>query len=199
MRNILNKTRWVPQGYYKVDILDAPKGAEVFFGESATKFLVIAYHGKSNKHDFYYSYGSKEDRAKKVINWLSNLKNHEEMVAKRRAERSAPHTLKVGDILYSSWGYDQTNVNFYQVTNIVGKNSVEIREISSRVYSQESTYDYVVAVKDAFLSPQYEGDKRGETMLKRARPDNSVKVSHSQTAWLWDGKPCYETALGYGH
>jgi hypothetical protein len=33
-----------------------------------------------------------------------------------RMKRQMPHSLKVGDILYSSWGYDQTNISFYVVT-----------------------------------------------------------------------------------
>jgi len=34
-----------------------------------------------------------------------------------------------GTIFYSSWGYEQTNVSFYQVVKLSGKASVIIREI----------------------------------------------------------------------
>ena len=37
--------------------------------------------------------------------------------------------LKVGDVLSGSWGYDQTNVEFWEVTKLVGKRMVEIREL----------------------------------------------------------------------
>ena len=30
-------------------------------------------------------------------------------------------TLKVGDVMYSSWGYDQTNVDFYKVVRATAK------------------------------------------------------------------------------
>jgi hypothetical protein len=93
------------------------------------------------------------------------------------------HTLKVGDVLYSSWGYDQTNIDFYQVTRLVGKQSVEVREIAS-----ESTYE------DRFMSSE-----------KRARPgvflagdpkvcrvvsggNNTIKVSSYAHAWPDDGR-----------
>lgn len=36
---------------------------------------------------------------------------------------------KVGDIFSSSWGYDQTNVDFYQVVKVLNK-SVEVQRIS---------------------------------------------------------------------
>ncbi|EHV76870.1 hypothetical protein ECDEC7A_3317 [Escherichia coli DEC7A] len=30
-------------------------------------------------------------------------------------------TVSVGDVFVSSWGYEQTNVNFYQVISVHGK------------------------------------------------------------------------------
>lgn len=37
--------------------------------------------------------------------------------------------IKVGDIFFMSWGYDQTNVNFFQVIELVGEKMVRIREV----------------------------------------------------------------------
>ena len=54
--------------------------------------------------------------------------------AMRRADLAKPHSLAVGDVLYSSWGYEQTNVNFYEVTALRGKRGIELRELA-----QEST------------------------------------------------------------
>ncbi len=39
---------------------------------------------------------------------------------------------KVGDILYSSWGYDQTNIEFFKVVK-VSEFSVWIQEVGSKV------------------------------------------------------------------
>lgn len=41
------------------------------------------------------------------------------------------HPLIVGDVLESSWGYEQTNVDFYQVTRATPK-TVVLRPISAR-------------------------------------------------------------------
>ncbi|WP_407255116.1 hypothetical protein [Escherichia fergusonii] len=38
-------------------------------------------------------------------------------------------TVSVGDIFVSSWGYEQTNVTFYQVLSVHGKKTVTVREI----------------------------------------------------------------------
>ena len=40
-------------------------------------------------------------------------------------------SVKIGDIFYDSWGYDQTNIDFYQVVGLRGKSSVELRAIHS--------------------------------------------------------------------
>lgn len=37
--------------------------------------------------------------------------------------------VKVGDIFVSSWGFEQTNVDFFQVVALVGKCSVRVREV----------------------------------------------------------------------
>ena len=41
------------------------------------------------------------------------------------------HPFKVGDVFVESWGYNQTNIDFYEVTKVTPK-SVYIREIHAR-------------------------------------------------------------------
>jgi len=72
--------------------------------------------------------------------------------AKARGEFVNPY--KVGDILYGSWGYDQTNVDFFQILE-VGNRSLKIRKIASR--SLETTSwcsEYVEPVKDSFIKDE---------------------------------------------
>ena len=37
----------------------------------------------------------------------------------------------VGDILYSSWGWEQTNIDFYQVVGLRGKHTLQLRELAA--------------------------------------------------------------------
>ena len=39
------------------------------------------------------------------------------------------HGVRVGDLFYESWGYDQTNVDFYEVVELKGKATAILREI----------------------------------------------------------------------
>lgn len=38
--------------------------------------------------------------------------------------------IKVGDLFSASWGYEQTNVDFFQVVQLVGKKSVRVRQVN---------------------------------------------------------------------
>lgn len=52
-------------------------------------------------------------------NFKTSIEQQIERRAKSQHERAqASCTLKVGDIVNTSWGYDQTNVDFYAVTRV---------------------------------------------------------------------------------
>jgi hypothetical protein len=112
---------------------------------------------------------SEESRARKIAEYLDGRRRHAQFRSDLKAERSKPHTLKVGDILVSSWGYDQTNIDFYQVTRVVGPMSVEIRAIGSKSLGEDGFMTAkCVAVPDAF---------KGKRMRKKANSTNSVYIA----------------------
>jgi len=193
-------TRYIPQGMveFKPSIGEYPKHlCEVWV--DLQKNTAIFYKGKSSKYVWYNRFRTADDMKEKIIKTITSLMAWEDKKVQRKEERKAPHTLKVGDILYTSWGYDQTNIDYYQVTKIVSDKTVEIREISSRITSSEGHSNYVTPVKDGFITPKWEHDTRGRTMTKRVGAGNLIKIADYATAYPWDGSPKYETALGYGH
>lgn len=108
---------------------------------------------------------------------------------------SRKHT--VGDILVCSWGYDQTNIDYYQVVGVT-KSSVKIREIlKTRLESDGSgTQDAMIPLPNRF-----DGEK---TMTKRVRmatdrQSYSCAIESFASAYLWDGSPRYQTGACYGH
>ena len=46
--------------------------------------------------------------------------------------------VKVGDLFCASWGYDQTNNDFFQVIALVGETSVRVREVNPPMLSSDS-------------------------------------------------------------
>lgn len=47
--------------------------------------------------------------------------------------------VKVGDIFSASWGYEQTNVDFFQVVELVGALSVRVRQVYPERIKEEPT------------------------------------------------------------
>jgi len=48
---------------------------------------------------------------------------------KAKAEAVNKYGVKVGDIFRATWGYEQTNNDFFQVIALVGESSVRVREV----------------------------------------------------------------------
>lgn len=96
---------------------------------------------------------------------------------------------KLNDILVCSWGYDQTNVDFYKVISITpsGK-SVTIQRINSSV-----TEDGFMCGKSVPAVPHTVSKYNGEPMTKRvklcAHYGYSVSISSYSTAFPYDGTP----------
>jgi hypothetical protein len=62
------------------------------------------------------------------------------------------HSLVVGDVLVNSWGYEQTNVDYYQVTALVGKATVELRIIGKQCVETSSMVGVCTPLLDSFTS-----------------------------------------------
>jgi hypothetical protein len=57
----------------------------------------------------------------------------------KKAEKKNKFGVKVGDYFSISWGYEQTNVDFFQVIALVGETSVRIREVNPPIIEEEAT------------------------------------------------------------
>ena len=47
--------------------------------------------------------------------------------------------VKVGDFFSASWGYEQTNADFFQVVELVGASSVRVREVNPPIIEDKAT------------------------------------------------------------
>lgn len=156
----------------------------------------MAFVGRKQRPDFHYRFKSIEQRAEWVNQYLEELrKNFAESIKRkeeRKAARNRPHTLKVGDVLYSTWGYDQTNVDFYIVTRRVSDRSVEIAEIGSKTFSNDAW-----CVRKVVADPTA---PKGTPMMKRVTmsdgpfPGPRINLTSYSSASLWDGRPITETS-----
>jgi hypothetical protein len=98
-----------------------------------------------------------------------------------KAERKQLHTLKAGDILYTSWGYEQTNVEFYEVMAVRGS-VVDLQELQKdKGESSHGMQGECMPIR---------GQYRGE-LIKGKRPNgrNCVRLDSCSSGYPWDGRP----------
>lgn len=125
---------FIPQGYELI-AMDERVGFEVY-ASTKEPLVAMGFSGKRSKPNWHIRFTSEQTKHKKISDSLANLLNHEETKAKRRQARLAEHDVAVGDVFSCSWGWEQTNVEYFEVTALVGKNSCKARKIRQ---AREST------------------------------------------------------------
>lgn len=109
--------------------------------------------------------------------------------------------IKVGDIFYMSWGYEQTNVDFFRVKALKGKTQVVIQEVALKMQSEEGIsgmsadriYDkdnYSIVKNTAFIND----NEKGITKKVLGTKENPyLNMSSFANAYLYDGQKLYES------
>jgi hypothetical protein len=170
VREIIKTFRHIPTNYSYLECKDI-KGTIYTFDDADNKrFVLKAYRGLNLKPAMHYRYSSKERRDTAAMDWYKH--ELEQLTYKKKTTQA--RTLAVDDVLYTSWGHDQTNINFYQITKLVGKMSVVIQEISSEVIIG----DIAMTGKKCPLI----GDFCGEPMTKRVAHGDCVNINSSERA-----------------
>jgi hypothetical protein len=96
--------------------VDHPNGLGIAYVYRTPRgYATVAYGGNRNTLDFHYSFKTIEAAHEAIENWFLRLLGHLESVKNRRKQSFEPHTYKIGDVVTNSWGYDQTNVDWYAV------------------------------------------------------------------------------------
>lgn len=169
--------RYIPEGANKLANKSGSAVAYIFTTKGG-RLAAVGYIGKSGKPALNYTYGTKERRLTSVAQFLAGADaSHVAKLARaaeKRAELAKPHALAVGDVLSCSWGYDQTNVDYFEVTRLVGKRSVEIREIACESEATEFMQGVSVPAK---------GHYTGKPMVKRVDERNAVRIYSFASAY----------------
>lgn len=129
--------------------------------------FAAGYTGRAKKPSLYTRFKTAERRAEVVAEFVNNN-------MKRKIQRRAVNarTLKVGDVLSSMWGYEQTNVDYYLVTQLVGKCTVELVKIAAEKQETDNMQGKCIPDKTNII---------GTPFKKRADGDN-VTISSFQHA-----------------
>lgn len=127
----------------------------------------------------------------------------------------------VGTVYSRSWGYDQTNVDYYELVSIskTGKTG-KARQLktaaaeaddssgfrqSDRVTAATGPDRFVTDGRCSRCSNRHPGEKGwdghefSDLYTWQARTDQVTVTTYGDHAYRWDGQADYQTALGWGH
>lgn len=183
------RSSYVPKGAVKV--ASKLSSAVVYLSSSPVgKPCAVGFYGKADKPAINYSFRDEARRSKYVAEWLRSMDERAAYKAKHVGEKKAALSkpqefLKLGDVLVCSWGYDQTNIDYYQVLELVGKRGVKICEIGCESIETLSMQGNSVPVVGSFV---------GKPMLKRVNEYGRVRIASYASASklepiLIEGKP----------
>lgn len=177
---------FIPQNPSLVITDEEAKAVIYFSTDVRNRPCAVGFGGKRQKPDFNYFFKDQQAAYDYAEKYLEGQRKTARMKAERRkAQKEFRTSLEVGDILYTSWGYEQTNVDWYQVVEVKSAKTVVIREICGE--SVEDTgwmCGYTMPLKGRFV-------KDSEPMTKRVRKGDAITVDSVRNAYKWDGKRKY--------
>jgi hypothetical protein len=168
----------------------------------------MLWNPKSTKPVFNYRFRTVEQRDDYVANYVTNYGAQQAAKTERRKSRAEgpdnAQQVKVGTIFVNSWGWEQTNVDFYEVVRKSGQ-MVEVRPIASESVPG-STYSHgmaqtVTPAPGAFITKSYRLAKRDGSGYKTSlnkrvqyteRGDAYLSFDHGWCG-VYDGRPMYES------
>lgn len=164
------------------------------YTSSVNEYRAVIFEGRRTKASFYYGFTTEEKRTKYLNSFFEKKeKIHQYKIEKSNAKKKRKIDLakeiEIGTVLQGSWGYEQTNREFYQVVEKPSKFKVVIRPISQENVPGSMDFNSckVKPIKDSFI-----GDKETKIIT-----EYGVKVHRSCNV-----KPCningeYYKSWGY--
>lgn len=110
---------------------------------TAKLFLATPKGPKTKKNYWFRNAQSRDEWAMKIA---AEILENERAIAERKAQAKADaknHTIAPGTIFCHSWGYEQTNIDFYQVVSVRGQ-MLELREVRQHTTERNVSGGYVI-------------------------------------------------------
>ena len=124
---------YIPKGAIKICDKKSDAIAYLYASQQDGKPCAAVFYGKQGKPVARYRYADEANRAKRVAEFFKARQDSAAIKAKYAAERNAfakANPYKVGDIFKTCWGYDQTNVEWFEAIEVKGC-FVTVREINA--------------------------------------------------------------------
>lgn len=150
----------------------------------------VAYKGRQGKPARCFSFVSEDRRDKHLAGYVEVETSNENF---KRSRREAGHGLAVGEIVYAVWGFEQTNVDFFEVVRVPSVRSAVVRRIESDTVEDKrgSMTGYATPKLGQFVAVAKEETRRACGFQKL----HGGKSSYGDLQ-KWNGKPHRVTWYG---
>jgi len=175
-------TRWIPKDS---EAIEHPQGLGVVYAygrNGSEKICGIAYKGKAGRSSWHYSFQRRARLEEHMREWFASLSGWQQRMAERKAQASQPHTLKTGDVVYNSWGWEQTNIDWYQVVKTTA-HFVWLRRIAADVRETSFMSGPSVPKPGQFVSEEVTKHK-----ASHGQYGGSIHFKYG-AGGKWDGRP----------
>jgi hypothetical protein len=182
MKLTMKREYFLPKGAIKV--ADKKSDAVAYLYTKLDSLGAIVFYGKAAKPVTHFTFRDEARRAKCVENSFVARRDALAAKARYKAERLKPSTLEAGHILRTCWGYDQTNVDFYQVIAVKGERTVVVQKLASMDAGSNCSMSGYVVPSDKLV---------GEPKTCRVSYGSSVTIN-GHHANVWEGKPAFTSS-----
>lgn len=187
------KTRYIPPE--STEIKDPSSEAVVYTHNRNGVPCALGYKSeKTVKPDFNYRFRNETERAAYIAKFLTECsareKNKQAHREAQKAKKDAfQNPLAIGDILYASWGYDQTNIDYFQVVKLTPK-TVTFREIKANQVVTGFMCGDITPCPDTWANDkEYTRPIRPGYQGQIAVPFADYPGGYQKTLYKWDGLP----------
>ena len=183
-------------------ILEHTNGSALYVYEAAGRPYAIAFRGTARQSCLHFSFRTEDQRQAEVLRFKASVEGAIERKTARMTERKAAgHGLTAGQILVSSWGYDQTNVDFYIVTRLAGRKSVYLRKLAQNTvevtgWAQEQVSPLFLEMVDGepVMRPRPVGDEFRAFAINGCVSFPRYSKHGHGSASKWSGSPQHSSS-----
>lgn len=181
--------RYIPENAKEITKGDLNAVAYTYENTNGALYA-LAYSGRRNKPDFHYRYSNEQKREEAISNFFKRIETNsqykKELKARQKELRGEfLEKIQIGSLFATSWGYEQTNVEWYQVTNVKGC-SVYLRQIAADITPNGYMSGDSKPVKDTFIGEEFKRIVRGA----------SIRIDEVVNAYPSDGSSRHCTSYG---
>ena len=174
------KTRYIEPGSIKVSDKRSDAVAYLYTSVKNGRAGAQVFFGKQSRPVLWANYKDEASRNKAVAQMFEGRQRHTASIKGYRDERNAyVNDYRKGDVLYTSWGYDQTNVEFFEVTGIKGR-MVTLRQIGAAQIDTGPMQGRVVPLVGQFVESH--SCFAGKELTRRAQKD-AIKIDDVRRAY----------------